>query len=51
MTGTTPVPDEVEDDGLDVQLDFRLFPEPMEPRSQVTREIIKMDKEGGHGTL
>jgi hypothetical protein len=47
MTGTTPVPADVEDDGLGVQLNFGLDLEPMEPRSQVTRGVFKMDKEGG----
>jgi hypothetical protein len=51
MTGTTPVPADVEDDGLGVKLDFGLDPEPMEPRYKVTRGIFKTEKEGGQGTL
>jgi hypothetical protein len=51
MTGTTPVPADVQDDGLGVQLDFGLDPEPMKPRSRVTRGMFKTEKEGSKGTL
>jgi hypothetical protein len=51
MTGTTPVPADVEEDGLGVQLAFGLDPDPMELRSQVTHGMFKTEKEGGRGTL